>query len=661
MPHHRSQTSPLGRFDIGPMRIFGVFSLLAMSGLAVGGCDRTGAPEPPLTVLPSLVELFPGEPAHLTASDTESSVIWMSEAPDVATVTTDGTVTGSSSGSTKIWAESQGRRASATIVIHELAVIQLSDTIVSVGSRPGEPPPTAPAVEVTNGGGGILGGLTVSPPHYDGIFAGWLRAKLEAQTAPTTIDLQFLTEDLPPGEHRATVEVMGPYVQAGPRSILVVVRALKPAEILVSPDSLLLTAQVGSSAEALVAISNGGEAPLDGLSADVEYPSGTPTPWLSLALDGMEAPALLIANANADGLTEGVYEATIHLSSTAFGAVPARVLVRLKVEGSPRIGVTPSVVSFSGAFGRPLTTVRSVSVTNTGGGVLSDLSVLSIYHASGPTPGATWLRASLTGTTAPASLDLSVETAGLSPGVYKAEVRVGSSEAPNSTKTVFVELDLVHLPAIQIPTRGNTAYRTTGRPSTQFQELPVYNKGGGTLSGLYFEIDAIEGTARLDWLEVRMGGDTAPAKLWIRRYGEFVPPGLYVARVSIKSTIPGVLPHDLRIVASIRPTTNLTLSSSAANLTAQAGQPGDSALVTITNGGGPVLDDLFERIVYYQGEPQGWLSVGWPPGPRTTPNYFVLKADATGLPPGTYRVTLLLLVPEVWIPSASMGVTLTVH
>lgn len=105
------------------------------------------------------------------------------------------------------------------------------------------------------------------------------------------------------------------------------------------------------------------------------------------------------------------------------------------VTPSATIGVSPATVSFSGTQGEANPAAQTVAVTNTGGGTLSGLSATTTYTAGQPTG---WLNASLSSTTAPATLTLTPTTGTLAPGTYTATVNLASAGATNSPRAVSV-------------------------------------------------------------------------------------------------------------------------------------------------------------------------------------------------------------------------------
>jgi alpha-tubulin suppressor-like RCC1 family protein len=93
------------------------------------------------------------------------------------------------------------------------------------------------------------------------------------------------------------------------------------------------------------------------------------------------------------------------------------------LDTSPVIAPSATTVSF-GSVGTS-TTERSVQITNGGAGTLTGLAVSAVVYESG----SGWLTARLNGTSAPATLTLTVNSTGLGVGDYVAQVRLSATGA----------------------------------------------------------------------------------------------------------------------------------------------------------------------------------------------------------------------------------------
>ncbi|HEY2804754.1 MAG TPA: hypothetical protein VGI92_02760 [Gemmatimonadales bacterium] len=102
----------------------------------------------------------------------------------------------------------------------------------------------------------------------------------------------------------------------------------------------------------------------------------------------------------------------------------------------PAIALDPSTIAIMDSVGRADPQSVGVAVSNSGMGALRSLTVQpTIYEG-----GASWLTASLTADSAPATLTITTNGAGLTPGTYIATVPIAAAGASNSPQRVQVTL-----------------------------------------------------------------------------------------------------------------------------------------------------------------------------------------------------------------------------
>ncbi len=160
--------------------------------------------------------------------------------------------------------------------------------------------------------------------------------------------------------------------------------------------------------------------------------------WLSASLSSKVAPATLTVSLASSNLAKGTYTATVPVISGAAINSPQSVTVTLTVVDTPAITLAPGTLTFGATQGGIDPAAKTVAVTNDGAGTLTGLEVGAITYG----PGATgWLTAAtLSATSAPATLTLQPTVGTLSAGTYTADVPVRSAVASNSPQTVAVTL-----------------------------------------------------------------------------------------------------------------------------------------------------------------------------------------------------------------------------
>ncbi len=313
----------------------------------------------------------------------------------------------------------------------------------------GGPAPPAAKVAVSSSGTQLTGLQVGTITYGAGQPTGWLgTAVLDVITTPATLTLQptsLLSSGLPAGTYNATIPIIDPAATNTPQNAKVTLTVVSGPWIEPNPKLRNFVGTVGGAAPApkTIAITNAGTpgSVLSGLSVSaIVYDAGQPTGWLTTAsLSGTTAPATLTLRPTIGALPAGVYHAVVSIASAAAVRSPITVSVQLtvKVPTKPLIGVTPISRGFTAVVGGLAPAAKTFSITNTGIGSLSGLSIGTITYGLGEPTG--WLTtASLNTTTAPATLTVRPTVGALAAGSYTAKVPIVSAVAGNSPLNVTV-------------------------------------------------------------------------------------------------------------------------------------------------------------------------------------------------------------------------------
>lgn len=231
-------------------------------------------------------------------------------------------------------------------------VIAVAPSTVILTTTAGGPDPAPAFPVITNGGGGVLTGLSASVRHPPGQPTGWLTASVSTATAPSTLPLTASTASLPAGTYTAFVDVTARDASNSPYTLTATLNvnsaAMAPA-IAVSPGTLSFDATVGGSdpAPGLVDVNNAGGGILDGLTVVVSYDAGQPTGWLSAVPVGATAPTSIAVQPVTGTLSPGQYGATIDVSSKAASNSPQSIDVTFTVSPAPAPPAAPTLVEAS--------------------------------------------------------------------------------------------------------------------------------------------------------------------------------------------------------------------------------------------------------------------------------------------------------------------------
>lgn len=151
----------------------------------------------------------------------------------------------------------------------------------------------------------------------------------------------------------------------------------------------------------------------------------------------------------------------------------------------PRIGPSPAALSFSGIAGVAGPASQTLSIHNTGTGVLG-------FRAAVDSP---WLTLSSGDGTAPASLLVSVNSAGLAPGRYAGHIQVSAPEAVDTAVSVPVSLTVSSPPADGVADGGFE----DGGAAWTFVDSARRSSGGFPHTGMAYSTlglaDSTSGTA----------------------------------------------------------------------------------------------------------------------------------------------------------------------
>jgi hypothetical protein len=132
-----------------------------------------------------------------------------------------------------------------------------------------------------------------------------------------------------------------------------------------------------------------------------------------------------VASVNGEGRIRGESAGSTVIRASSENANAA---VAVTVLEGPAIGIPANRVELRGPAGQSAPAQATLAIENTGHGTLSGLAVsVSIEDVGGPS----WLEATLSGTTAPATLRIRARFDGLEPGIFRGEVVLSASIARN--------------------------------------------------------------------------------------------------------------------------------------------------------------------------------------------------------------------------------------
>jgi len=195
--------------------------------------------------------------------------------------------------------------------------------------------------------------------------------------------------------------------------------------------------------------------------------------------------------------TTGDFTITVRATNVAGDGVPGNddltdqdfaLIVYNASDGAPalpRVGPSPAALSFSAIAGGASPASQTLSIHNTGTGVLG-FSAAAVTSAD-----PAWLTLSAGSGIAPTSLTVSVNSAGLAPGQYAGAVAVNAPDAVDAAVSVPVTLTLLSPPAERLEDGGFEG----GDASWTFSGSARRSTGGFPHSGTAYDALGLADTA----------------------------------------------------------------------------------------------------------------------------------------------------------------------
>ena len=330
-----------------------------------------------------------------------------------------------------------------TYIVDPASVLVLSRSSVPITAQANSTLPGTQTVNITNSGGGTIGGIAPGTIVYSTGASGWLSASVTSATTPSTLTLTVTSTALAVGNYSATVPVTSTTPGVTPLNVTVtytVSAAPVPPAINLSGNSAAFNATSGGAIPAgqQITITNGGGQTLTGLTAPISYTSGSG--WLTAVLGSTSAPATLTLQPSAV-LAVGTYQATVAVTAAGASNSPQNITVTYTVTAPPAIQLSGTTAGFLSQQANVNPANQQIGVSNSGGGSLTGLTATVNYI--GATTG--WLNATLA-TSAPLApsstpLTLSVTTGTITPGTYQATVTVASSLSGVASQQVTVTFE----------------------------------------------------------------------------------------------------------------------------------------------------------------------------------------------------------------------------
>ncbi|HTB16283.1 MAG TPA: hypothetical protein VK752_32170 [Bryobacteraceae bacterium] len=376
-------------------------------------------------------------------------------------------------------------------------------------------------------------------------------------------------------------------------------------------------------------------------------------------------PDQIAIQINSASLATGSYTGTITLTPNG-GGTAAVINVSLTVSGS---GTTTSPLAASPSqltFGYELHQTAPPSQTSliTSGGIPLPIGFsINDGNTSANQCPQGWLQATLSSTTTPANLTISIVTQGLGPGTCAGNITLTSNTSTNGTTTTLVGVTLFvsssALLNVSIPTGLQTLTLQQGGRPVQFA---LGLTSSDSTSQLSFSLTASSSNG---WLSLSPNSGTTPASIDVQiTPGTVLAVGNYTGSIQINS--PGLLNNSTTIPV------NLTITSASSVSVTPAGSQAFTELqggslpspITLTLNGAPAQASTFTTSVIEQSG-GNWLQVSPQSGamtatPTSSSATLTLGVAANSLTQGVYTAEAVITFQNSSIPQIIIPVSLTV-
>ncbi len=293
---------------------------------------------------------------------------------------------------------------------------------------------------------------------------------------------------------------------------------------------------------------------------------------------------------------------------------------------TPLLTATPSSFTYSYQTTAPAPGDLTLSLfTN-----VSSLSITASVDAS-------WLTVTPTQRTAPGTLIVSANPAGLAPGGYSGAITIAASGTSSLTVPVSLTVSSSQPPQLSVNSRGINHSFAQGSRLVRRERISVENTGGGSLA--FQAIAAADQSG--NWLSVTPASGSAtlsePALVTVSVDPAGLAPGTYTGRISIVAPdAQTVLPVTVTVTA-VRQT--IVLSQTGLTFTAvSGGGRAPDQTFGVLNGGQGLMDWQVSASTLTVGS--NWLSVtpgsGITDALSLTVPLVTVSVNHTGLDPGQY-------------------------
>lgn len=496
--------------------------------------------------------------------------------------------------------------------------------------------PTSLSFSYTTGGAVPAGqSIAVSTTGVNAAFTattatttggGWLHLSSTSGTTPASLVVSVVPNSLGEGTYKGTVTVSSAGYTS--QSVAVTLAVTKPkATIQISGNAVFVLPNTAAPATSTLTV-GASDGSAQAFSVAV---SSANSSWLTLSPTSGTTPASVKVTANPSGLVPGIYVAYLTVTEAALPIPTKTVSARLTVSGSNLVA-SPSLLTFTYQPGTSLPPPQTVNVSLASGS--------GTVALTGVTTDVSWLKVT-SATSAPATLQVSINPGLLTVGTYEGDVIVNGVGSPNTSLQIPVTVTVNSLPQLTAaPTSLAFNYQIGGAlPSPQSFALST---GDTPLN--------FTATSPGNWVQLSPARGATPSSVLVTVDPAGLGVGTYSGNVNV-SAVGSAGPVSVAIALNVTGTGLLSVTPGQLYFAAQAGGSAPAAQsLTVNSASGPVG--------FTAASAGNWLSVS--PASGTTPAALTVAANPAGLQSGTYSGSISITPAGSQVPQ-EVVVTLQVN
>lgn len=377
--------------------------------------------------------------------------------------------------------------------VSNAGLLNISPGALSFTAKYGGASPAAQQLSLTTTDGSLIQ-YTLFPT------VSWLSLNAGTGYAPIGISVSVNPAGLNPGTYTGGILVTSPGLPSQ-ETIPVILTVNGASNVSLSPTTLSFTQPAGGApVSKSLSITSTGSALTFTANAIVVQSA---TNWLSVSPKSGTTPATLTVSVNPGALPAGNYNGEIDISIPGAATGTITVPVSLSLTGATSIAASTTSVDFSYQTGATIPAAKTVSLTGTGGSV-------PFTTAVNTTNGGSWLTATSTATSTPATLTISVNPAGLGPGAYSGQVSIAAPGSTGSPISIAVSLEVL-LGNVPNPSSVVNAASSADGPIAPGEIVSIKGGNFGTPpAGILWQSNFVKVDTTLGGTQVFFDGVAAP-------------------------------------------------------------------------------------------------------------------------------------------------------